>query len=176
MTSNSLLGLLVLSTGIVTGCNGLNGVGLGSCTLIGCDDGVYVNFGPIMTVHAGALPLTLDLCLDDGCGSATLQLSGPDVQACSGSEPGNPCCTINPGATDFVCEIALKEAVRILLPLPASASTGDSHTVYVKVRGKSGELLMDAHQTVTLAAFQPNGPDCGPACHNAGADFSSTVP
>ena len=129
-----------------------------SCTLVGCEDGVSVDVGPLATRFGDKLPLAVHVCVDAVCDDVTIA-SANDCHRTAMTGPSGPVPPLVilcvPGSSGG---IALRASV-------TGGLTSGSHVVAVTIAGGDGTGLYSHADTVTLTESRPNGPTCDPVCH-----------
>ncbi|APR83252.1 Hypothetical protein A7982_08601 [Minicystis rosea] len=120
------------------------------------------------------MPLTVEACLDGQCVTATVDLGSSNTNGsdCNVSAQGTACCTITTPVAGVSCLATVGGPVAITFPLLNGASSA-SHTLEGTIRDKDGTKIFSAQKAVTIATFQPNGPDCEPTCHQGEASFGA---
>ncbi len=176
----ALLSVVALGCGAL-GCDGSAigspGGGEQVCTLIGCED----QFSATVTMDVTLVPAgthTVDVVADGAAMTCTFSFppdpptGGIAAQCSSGLtvfvEPDMICSTMQLGtATWEACQpIAGKFTESIWV-----AGTPGEVQVQQTV---GGTVILDQTVTPTYQTTEPNGPGCGPTCHQAGAEW--TIP
>jgi hypothetical protein len=146
------------------------------CTLVGCED----QFSATLTVDATMVPAgrhTVTVTIDGAAGSCTFQIP-PSAELtndpCSGSGfsmtigPAEACTTTqSPTVSSQQCQPIDGMFVERL------AVAGTPRVIEVQ-QTVAGAVIFDQTITPTYQTNQPNGPGCGPTCHQGGADW--TIP
>jgi hypothetical protein len=148
-----LLTSLLATTVLAAACGSGDGEGDGVCTLIGCEDGLTIEFE---LTEPGAY--TFDLVAD-----------GEPI-TCTGALPLPPCSSAG-GATCSESGVSIGESgcalgssSHSLLNLSFSGSTPAKVELTIK---RDGAEVAQQSFTPEYKTFTPNGPGCEPTCTNA---------
>jgi hypothetical protein len=132
MTSKNLGSISLFPVLLLTGCSL-------ECTLIGCNDGVNVQYS------AALAPGDYEVDIATSLGSATCSLTVTaegSADQCSGT-----LANVTAGSR------------QLFVP-------GRPTDIAIQITGEAGEVADDSF-TPDYEVSQPNGPGCGPECHNA---------
>lgn len=141
------------------------------CTLVGCDDAVFVTFVDLLAEHAGALPLTVELTMDGHpATTAEIYLGTKSGGGCWQNGEGVACCSSSPPADEFDCIPEVNGDLRITLH-PEVVFDQAVHGVGATVRGADGAVLLSDEGVAILHENQPNGPMCEPTCYQGGVEL-----
>ena len=129
----------------------------GSCTEIGCIDGLTVNFEPALM---GKGTYTFDVTVDGTAYScdATIPLEGSSTVCGKGNV-----------VSIFLSGTELDPSQQ---SLPGLHVEGTPKSVQIQVH-RDKALAADADLSPTYQEVQPNGPDCPPTCHSAAVDVAT---
>ena len=143
------------------------------CTLIGCQD----QFTATVTVDATAVPAgthTVNVSADGTAMTCTFPFPQADAVAqCSGGltvivQAAAVCTTVQTDAAISEKCQAIDGKFTESISIPGTPSA-------VQVRQLvGGTVILDQSVAPTYQTNQPNGPGCGPTCHQAGAAW--TIP
>lgn len=136
------------------------------CTMVGCsigsDEGVQVTVTGAVKTFAGNMPVTYHLCAGATCADFVVKdLNGTTV-CDDGETPG-----LN-APDERACFLGTDDLEIVL----SAEMPGDSSEVSLTIKDGSGTVLFDDKQTVPVAAYEPNGEMCGPACRTSEATFN----
>ena len=163
------------------GCDG-NAIGLPGggemvCTLVGCED----QFSASVTMDAALVPAgthTVDVVADGAAMSCTFPFPPPDAT-------GGLAAQCSTGLTvfvepDLVCTTmqSAMGAWEACLPIDGKFTesicvSGTPSVVQVQ-QLVGGTVILDQTVSPSYQTSAPNGPGCGPICHQGGADW--TIP
>ncbi|MEP7126152.1 MAG: hypothetical protein ABJE95_34785 [Byssovorax sp.] len=158
------LNLLLLSFVSLLGY-GASGCSFG-CTLVGCRSGADASVTAVLTglatKAAGAMPLSIKVCVDTAtCATAELTESGGVVS-----------CDIKSGGSFASC-FALDSDVQFVVILDEATGGKASVMVSATVTDSASAKVIDASKSAPLQTSAPNGESCGPTCHDGTVSFSS---
>jgi hypothetical protein len=142
----------------------------GPCTDVGCESMVGARLSDILTRYAADMPLTIQLCLDGACVTATVSAAGAN-NTCAQGLSGPICCDLADASPAGSCEIQTHD---VFISLPVDGDEGSAHTVAATVQSQGGQVLFSGQKTATLGGgFSPNGVECGPTCYSGTVTFVS---
>jgi len=119
------------------------------CTLIGCESHVRFEL-TALDLEPGST-YDVEVCLDDRCESATVDIPGLD--AGPGAAGGDGSIILDPTGDTIV----------LVLP---DGDYGGRHAASLRLVGPDGENV-ELDGPIEFERLQPNGPDCAPVCWQA---------
>jgi len=145
------------------------------CALVGCHD----QFSANVTVDTTMVPAgthTVAVTVDGATTSCTLQLP-PSAELTNDPCSAGFALTVGPAQTCTTTQSATV-ASQQCQPIDGEfveAITVDGRPGTIEVQQSvDGTVIFDQTVAPTYQTNQPNGPGCGPTCHQAGADW--TIP
>lgn len=147
-----------------------------ACTDVGCSDGVSFTLRPPGN-HWDDGAYSLAVAFDGADYGCTFTV--PDALPSTGSWQPLDC---SPALQAYLTpEVKCEEhkngnsASQICTPIPdqyyVQVSKDGTPTTLVVTLERDGAPLLNETRTLSYGSVQPNGPECGPTCHQASAEF-----